>query len=249
MPGLTKTDRKAGSVGDPAVDCACLPPDAREHHFLTVKTRVAYRVWRRELHRYGGWDEQSRFTLLDVGCGCGYLLGCMERWFPHSDIWGLDANPSLLHFAAGHLHRARLVHGTAEKLPFDDGSVNAIFALHILEHLAKPGALIAEAGRVLPPGGLLLAATPNPRGIAARVLGRKWSGRRADHISLKRPGEWREMVSGAGFEILSDGTTALSGFRLLRKMPLALVNWLPLAVFGYFPWKYGESYMLVARKR
>jgi hypothetical protein len=31
-------------------------------------------------------------------------------------------------------------------------------------------------------------------------------------------------------------------------MPLALLNWLPLAVFGYFPWKYGESYMVIARK-
>jgi ubiquinone/menaquinone biosynthesis C-methylase UbiE len=225
-----------------------LPGGTGEHRFYVMKTALAYRVWRRKLRRYAGLRRASRFSLLDVGCGSGYLLRCLEKWFPESRLYGLDAEQRYLDFAAGHLCRTQLVSGTAERLPFDREVLDVVCALHVLEHLAHPEACLAEARRVLRPGGLLLAATPNPAGIAARILKERWPGRRADHISLRRPQEWRQVVDRAGLQILEEGTTGLSGFRLFRRMPFAPLNWLPLMMFGYFPWEHGESYMLVARK-
>jgi len=94
----------------------------------------------------------------------------------------------------------------------------------------------------------LLIATPNPSGISPRILGKKWQGYRYDHISLKTPSEWRGIIENSGFQIIKDGTTGLTGFRILQKVPFALINWIPMAIFGLFPWYKGESYMAIVRK-
>lgn len=230
-------------------ECGYLPSSDRQDRFATLRTKMAYRVWRRKLRRYAGLGRQSPFKLLDVGCGPGYLLRSMEGWFPHSERYGLDREPQLLDFAGRHLVGAQLVQGTAESLPFGENAFDVVCSLHVLEHLVHPEILLDEVRRVLRPAGLFLAATPNPEGIAARVLKDQWPGRRDDHISLKTPCTWREMITAGGLEILEEGTTGLSGFRLFCRTPLALLNWLPLAAFGYFPWRHGESYMVIARKR
>lgn len=229
-------------------DCEYLPKGVLSHRFGVLKTRVAYRIWRRKLRRCGGLKKDARFRLLDVGCGPGYLLRCMETWFPRAETYGLDAEQRLLDYAGRHLKRTQLVQGRAEQPPFGAEFFDVVAALHVLEHLDNPDSFLAEAHRVLRPGGFLLAATPNPCGVAAAVLKDKWSGYRDDHVSLKLPRQWREMITHSGFEILSDGTTGLSGFAVFRRTPLALINWLPIAAFGYFPWERGESYMTIARK-
>jgi hypothetical protein len=96
--------------------------------------------------------------------------------------------------------------------------------------------------------GLLIISTPNPKGIPARVLGKKWQGYRYDHISLRSPQHWRETILNSGFQILDDGTTGLTGFKIFQNSPLAIVNWIPIAFFGFFHWYQGESYMVIAQK-
>lgn len=41
----------------------------------------------------------------------------------------------------------------AEELPFEDGSFDLLLSAHVLEHVADPVRVVAEAGRVLRPGG------------------------------------------------------------------------------------------------
>jgi hypothetical protein len=45
---------------------------------------------------------------------------------------------------------------------------------HSLEHLSDPGALLQAAAGNLRPGGVLVAAVPNPQALQFRVLGRRW---------------------------------------------------------------------------
>lgn len=52
-------------------------------------------------------------------------------------------------------------HGArADRLPHEDGSLSGIAMLDVLQHPVEPGAFLAEAARVLRPGGRLVAIEP-----------------------------------------------------------------------------------------
>ena len=140
----------------------------------------------------------------------------------------------LLEHAKEYLQKTKLVRCDAHDLPFSNESFDVIVSLQVIEHLKKPESFFKETKRVLKKEGVLIISTPNPSGIPARVLKHKWQGIRFDHISLKTPEQWREILNNSGFLILDDGTTLLTGFKILQKPPFALINWIPMAIFGYF---------------
>src|SRR5215217_7480847 len=92
--------------------------------------------------------------VLDVGCGDGALgrplLQAGVSWV------GLDLSQTLLRDAPRPVVRA-----DAARLPFPDESFGAVAALYMLYHLAAPERAIAEAHRVLRPGGVLVAVAPS----------------------------------------------------------------------------------------
>ncbi len=225
-----------------------LPRNKVDYVFNSFKNRVAYKAWLRYIIKYGGFNRKSIFTILEAGSGAGYFLKCIEKWFPKSKIYGLDADELLVEFSKRHLEKSVVLPCNIETLPFPEQKIDIVCSFQVIEHLDNPLKFLSEAYRVLKTKGFLLLATPNPTGICAKVLKNKWQGYRYDHISLKSPREWRQIIRETGFQILDDGTTAFSGFKVLQKFPFALINWIPMAIFGYFPWHKGESYMLIAKK-
>lgn len=223
-----------------------LPDTRTARTFRLVKRRVGYDYWRRRIDRYGGTDDEPE-RILDVGCGAGYLLACLERWYD-ADLIGGDVAGSYVRYAADSLDRANVVRFDGTRLPFRAGTFDVVFSLQVVEHVRRPERLVAEAARVLRPRGLFVLTTPNPVGVAATLLGDDWQGVKDDHPSLREPGEWRATIEDAGFSICSEGTTLFSGLPVLGRLPFALLSWVPQAVFGYLPWQRGESYKAVARK-
>jgi SAM-dependent methyltransferase len=96
----------------------------------------------------------QRGAVLDAGCGVG-LVG---RLHPHLDLWGVDACFELIaHARVGYQAR---IECDVETLPFEDSSFDAVLALNMLHHVARPHAAVAEFVRVLRPGGVLVTADP-----------------------------------------------------------------------------------------
>ena len=92
--------------------------------------------------------------LLDVGCGSGLALRlAADRG---AVVSGLDASTALLEHARRRVPAAPLVEGELEDLPFPDGSFDVVTGFNSFQYAARPAAALAEAVRVLAPGGRVL---------------------------------------------------------------------------------------------
>jgi ubiquinone/menaquinone biosynthesis C-methylase UbiE len=88
--------------------------------------------------------------VLDLGCGVGALLPHLHTVAPRARIVGLDRTEAMVALGP---RSFPLVVGDAAELPFADGSFDAVVMAFMLFHLPRPTAGLAEAWRVLRPGG------------------------------------------------------------------------------------------------
>ena len=104
---------------------------------------------------------QRELRALDVGCGTGRLLAFLHDAWPGLRLTGLDLSPPYLAEARrliGRTARVKLIEGAAEKLPFDDASVDLVVSSFLMHELPPEIRLAAlkEMARVLSPDGLLV---------------------------------------------------------------------------------------------
>lgn len=211
---------------------------------------LAYSIWRREIRAFMSRGQTRRLRIVDVGCGPGLLLGCLHDWFPGAELTGIDASDELLGILKSRCKAATGLKGDACSLSLPNGSADILFAMHVVEHLQEPGQFLAGAHWALRTGGLIIIATPNARGLGARIMKKSWKGYSdPTHIALHGPSYWSHALEIAGFEIVRDGTTGLSGLPAFNRMPLGLLHWIPSFFFGFYPWKLGEAYVCIAVRR
>jgi len=98
-------------------------------------------------------------ALADLGTGTGRVLELLGPQVEHAV--GIDLSREMLAMARANLDRAGLSHcmvrqGDITRLPLADGSVEAVTIHQVLHFAADPARLVAEAARILAPGGLLV---------------------------------------------------------------------------------------------
>ena len=92
--------------------------------------------------------------LLDMGCGGGLLAPHLPPGWRHV---GVDLSETALAVAAE--HGVEPVRADVAALPFDDASFDVVVAGEVLEHVPDMEAVVAEACRVLRPGGTFVCDT------------------------------------------------------------------------------------------
>ena len=95
----------------------------------------------------------------DIGCGDGYLTLEMARWA--RTVFGIDRSDQVLERAKALADRRRVTNvqwrkGDLARLPLGDASVDVALLSQALHHVADPEDAVAEAVRILRPGGRLL---------------------------------------------------------------------------------------------
>ena len=113
--------------------------------------------------------------VIDLGCGSGRALLWNRDW--GADAVGVDIAPF---FSEDACREVDLLLGDLRRLPFGDGVFNRAYSLDVLEHLS-PAALremLAEANRILEPGGTLFVYT-HVRKNAPVAAGLRWVNRAA----------------------------------------------------------------------
>jgi SAM-dependent methyltransferase len=143
--------------------------------------------------------------VLDVGCGTGTFALALAAARPDAEVAGVDGDPQALAIARAKPGAARVAwrEGLADAVPAPDAGADAVVLSLVLHHLtraAKADAL-AEARRVLKPGGLLHVADwgrPHDPLMRAAFLGLQLVDGFAttrDHVSGALPG----LIAAAGF--------------------------------------------------
>lgn len=134
--------------------------EACDHPIAILRAENALRTpWVIETIRANTAERTSK--VLDIGCGAGLL--CNPLALAGHDVFGIDLSPSSLKEALKKdtTQSVQYLVAPAEKLPFSDGSFDVVCALDLLEHVESPSIVIAEASRVLKPGGLFFFHTFN----------------------------------------------------------------------------------------
>jgi len=100
-------------------------------------------------------------TVLDLGSGGGLdVLLSARRVAPGGTAYGLDASPDMLTLACANavqagVANARFLHGHIEDIPLPDGQVDVVISNCVINLSADKPRVLAEAFRVLRPGGRL----------------------------------------------------------------------------------------------
>jgi methionine biosynthesis protein MetW len=160
---------------------------------------------------------------LDVGCGDGHALG---PWALARNLQyvGVDIARSAVEATRARGLEAHLVEDSG-RLPLPDNSFDAAVSLEVIEHLFQPEATIREALRVVKPGGVVIATTPNVaywrRRVDLALLGRwnpfgyslavkePWND---PHIRFYNPGVLRRFLRKVGcvqVQVIGQGGTFL----------------------------------------
>jgi len=133
-----------------------IPPDydAQPERFRTARAVVHGHAVTADIHEQVAARllAEGLTPVLDVGCGEGELA----RHLPEGAWRGIDSSEAMLARAP---QPSEL--GDATALPFPAGSFGSVALLYVLYHLADPAAALAEAHRVLRPGGLVAVAAPS----------------------------------------------------------------------------------------
>jgi ubiquinone/menaquinone biosynthesis C-methylase UbiE len=140
--------------------------------------------------------------ILEVGCGTGRWLA--ELGQAGRRIFGLDLSPAMLSQARPQLKEGPpdLVCGRALRLPFPDRTFDLIYCVNALHHFGGPRAFVAEARRLLKPGGALAIVGMDPRRSRDTwYLYRYFKGTyAADRRRFPTPGEMVDWMAAASFE-------------------------------------------------
>ncbi len=202
--------------------------------------------------------------ILDVGCGIGAYVRAFRRY---SDaVHGVDVDAERI--AEGARDLPNLQVAPSEHLPFPDGAFDVVFLHEVIEHVDDDRRTLAEAARVLVPGGHVVIFAPNRlfpfETHGAFFFGRYRFGniplinylpdplrhRLAPHVRVYTDADIRRLLAGLPFAVEVHTHVYPAFDRVMRRSPtlarlarrvLYLLEHTPLHAFGL-------SHFVVARR-
>jgi len=157
-----------------SVDCSFSLADAKTEKLAEILSNAAGKKIRR---------------LLVVGCGSGIETAVLSSVL-NTPAVGIDIESNFNQEAAKF---AELIIGDATRLEFADGSFDAVYSFHALEHIPDYRATLKEIRRVLSDDGTWIIGTPN----RDRLIG--YLGSKTATLSQKLRwnfGDWMDRLKG-----------------------------------------------------
>ncbi|GIW07620.1 MAG: type 11 methyltransferase [Dehalococcoidia bacterium] len=180
--------------------------------------------------------------VLDLGCGFGEFAGVV---FDQLEM-GIDINEADLDVGRRSDKYQRMLWSDARRMPFQSGRFATVVSVSVLEHIQNVPRALAEAARVLRPGGRLVITVPTGamyrhlffprllRALGLRGLARWYiRGHRTvfKHVTIRSVDWWRDQLARAGFDVercegtISPTAMQLHDLFLITAFPSQLAKW------------------------
>lgn len=179
-------------------------------------TNVPQRIAGRLMHLHPGQREYAngsimylpascRGRVLDVGSGAGEVLRELSQLGWEGE--GVDPDPDAAQIALRD-HGLNVRTGMLEDQGYPDDHFDAVVTSHVVEHVHDPISLFEECRRVLRPGGLFVAATPNAESMGHTRFGPDWRVLEPPrHLTIFSRKTLHRLAGEAGFSTSSVRTT------------------------------------------
>lgn len=170
-----------------------------------------YQMYRREvIARVQGTPNRE---ILEVGCGEGMM-------FDGTGIRPIQMDVSMRRVQFARRKGQPALCGDGYQIPFASASFSTVLLVAMLEHTSEPWRVLAEARRVLKPGGRAIMVVPNDVTMSAgRLVLAKFPIRYPDHLTFTTPGRMHAWLA--------------NGFTVREEFPLPF-RALPFAVNLYY---------------
>lgn len=144
--------------------------ETKESHVRQLSNKLQVRRVKKLISSF---SFEKGFSVLDVGCGDGFMLDRIKDAFPLSQTFGIEPNK----FAAEIAARSHDVfHGTLEECPEIDKKFDIIISSHVIEHVSDPVGFLDLLCRKLKDDGVVIIDTPNVRCLQYKIFGKHWGG-------------------------------------------------------------------------
>jgi SAM-dependent methyltransferase len=158
---LLRLERRGGGSAPATVAAQPAAAAVPDYFAFESRMRASTEEIRRRQRPYVE-DFRGAAPVLDVGCGRGEFLALLRE--AGIEARGVDADADMVAYARGEGLDVEQADALAYLERLEDGTLGAVFAAQVLEHLPPPSLLrlLELAAEKLRPGGLLLAETINP---------------------------------------------------------------------------------------
>ena len=171
--------------------------------------------------------DPGTLDVLDAGCGIGLTDRQLRGRF--GSLTGTDVSRPALETAARENPDVRYVEAQRERLPFEDGRFDLVFASSVVQvvPIAERRRFVSELARVTRAGGLAAVFEHNPYNPATRLAVRRF--RSEDPIRMLPPRRVKRLLRASGLVPVESGFFLLAASRRarllkvergLRKLPL-----------------------------
>lgn len=214
-----------GQAPDLRHGCFSFTPDPTEgsdgfdaEYFAPLAQLEAGHFWFRSRSRLLIWVLRHYFpqakSMLEIGCGTGFVLAEIQREFPDLLLSGSEIFSEGLSYAKKRLPGVTLLQMDARSIPFES-EYDVIGAFDVLEHIEDDETVLEQMYRATKPGGGIMLTVPQHRILWSVVDEYSFHRRRYSRRELLAK------VERAGFEVVR--TTSFVSF-LLPLMMLSRVK-------------------------
>ena len=140
-----------------------------KNHHGVGRREIVIKGWPANRHEAVFYAVGGGISVLDIGCGNGFLLYNLRKKF--ENLYGLELSSSMAIEAKETLsnQKAGICLGNVEQLPFEDESFDCVVWTDVLEHIPDVWQAFREVVRVLRLGGQLITTTPNVAYFKRRI--------------------------------------------------------------------------------